>query len=332
MDPNDREAPSTADEPTMFDAISADYGEMDDAESETEAPTDEAGEAQEEAGEPAEGAGEQGEGAQAADEQDEQGEQTADEPDEMEPPAGLSEKANERFRALAQENKRLKEDMGSLQQWVEQAGLTPEQFSEHMSMLEDLNSGDTERLRSAKARLMRQLHLVAEASGEPVQGLDYLSDYPDLQAAVDDMQITREHAVELARARTSEKLRQDIAGEHGKRAEQRQQHEQALAQEQQRIDYGVSKVSELEAGWRKSDPDFERKRPMLQTYARDVLAQFDPMQWDGMLDRYYQSLNEVLPSLRERAPPPALRGNGASPGRKEPKTMFDALTQSLGME
>jgi hypothetical protein len=112
-----------------------------------------------------------------------------------------SDRGKERIRQMFQEKKALEQDVGEFRQLVNNTGMTPEQFAQTLEFGRLVNTGDEKNIRVAIEMIEAQRTELYKRLGAEAPGVDLLADQADLRQAVDDMEITRERALELARLR-----------------------------------------------------------------------------------------------------------------------------------
>ncbi len=254
-------------------------------------------------------------------------------PDDLAMPDGLSAKAQQRFQALANEVKTLRESAAPVQKLTEELdmtkrqveyvkttfhehGIRPEQFEQAASVIGMLNRGD---LAGAQKVLENQLQQISLMTGKPVGQIDALANFPDLREAVDGLQITEQHALELARARA-----QRFAGE--RQAQQEQQARQQTQAEQQSVQAATKAVDDFCKKMQASDVDYQAVEEQLLPEIPNLLRGVPPAQWKGLVETQYRLLKSAAGRFRQTATPSnALRPTGqASPGQA-PRTMQEAM-------
>lgn len=238
-------------------------------------------------------------------------------------PEGLTPKAEARFQALANENRALTEkaDLANRQvEYVKNAfhehQVKPEQFEQATRVIGMLNRGDYD---GAVKVLQSQIQQIAILTGKPVGQIDALAHFPDLRAAVDEMQITEAHAMEIARGRAER-----FAGQ------QRQQHEQQAQQDTQKeraaVQSGTIAVEAFCKRMQASDLDYSAVEAQLLPEIQNLIRGAHPDHWAGIVETNYRILKTAAGKFRQPSAPTgnALRPTGtASPGQ-QPKSMFEA--------
>lgn len=255
-------------------------------------------------------------------------------PDAM--PEGLTAKAQQRFQALANEVKELRAAAAPVADLTEkldtatrqidyvktafqQNSVKPEQFEQATAVIGMLNRGDYE---GAVKALTTQLQQIALITGKAPVAIDALANFPDLREAVDNMQVTEAHALEIARARA-----QTFAGQ------QRQEREQAQAKEteqtQQAVHQGTLAVDAFCKRMQGADVDYAAIEAQLLPEVPNLLRGVAPQHWASSVEAHYRLLKSAAGKFRQGSNPNptnnALRPTGqASPGQA-PKTTYEAM-------
>jgi hypothetical protein len=254
-------------------------------------------------------------------------------------PDGLQAPARQRFQALVEGHRKVateleatKASLAKVQPEYEAVVARQNAFrdilKETQTAPEELNMFltfnqlvKTKQYEKAIPILKEQLRLLSIATGKNEGGdLDPLSDFPDLKAQVDEHRITEQAALELARARLTERSAQA----ERTRVEQTRGSEQ---QAQQAWDDGVKAVQTWSNGLNAKDLDYKAKEPKMLEMLDEVMEKYPPQLWVTTLQALYKTI--VIPK--------AARGNGAQPlrpsgggGTKAPATMAEAIAQGLG--
>lgn len=259
--------------------------------------------------------------------------------DLLKEPEGLAPKSSERFQKLANTVRDLQDQVGQREQKLQQQeqvlsyvkdtfqthGISADQFEQAAEVLGAINRGD---LDAAERVLVQQLQQIAIARGRPVASVDALAQYPDLRAQVDQLQISEEHALQLARAR---QVDQGLANQ--RQAQERQKHEQRQQQDQQQaaqqqmqtalqaIDTFTKDVASRDMDW----PAIEAK---LLPRIQGLLQGVPPAQWLNVVKTQYELIKDISSGTRQQqlqTTGQVLRATGQSSPAAAPKTMFDAM-------
>lgn len=253
--------------------------------------------------------------------------------DDYAPPDGLSEKANVRFQKLANENKQYKafgsvEDVQNMQADVQtlntfreriaDCGMLPNELESVFEYTKAVKRADWQ---TVERYLQDQLYQFQVLTGKRLN-VDPLQAFPDLRSGVDEMAMSEQHALELARARTLGNLQSQ---QQQAQLAQQQAHQQQQMQEQQATESALQQVEQLTRHWMASDVLWAERQPLLRNYLEKTLGNQPPQTWAAGLQAYYDALNAQAAN-RARTPN-ALRPNamGNQNAGKEPQSMADAL-------
>lgn len=253
-------------------------------------------------------------------------------------PDGLSPKAQERFQALANTNRELTskleavsslvggdldavvpmiQSVQALQQTFQENGVKREQFDMGMQVIGMINRGD---LASAQSFLEDQLRQISMVTGKPIGVVDTLAGFPDLREAVDNLQMSEAHALEVARARTLQNNQQQT--------QRRQQQEtQQLEAQQRSIQQGQVAVDKYCKARMADDLDYAKIEPILLKKIQDGLLQgVPPNAWAGIVQKTYELIKETSAMSRSAGTSTTvLRPTGGEAPSAQPKSAFEAM-------
>lgn len=230
----------------------------------------------------------------------------------------LSAKAQQRFRELANANKDMERRLSGFTEVIEDAQVTPQDMVDLLAYGKAIRTGNFDQARAILAEQARQLEI---ASGKPIELKDSLSDYPDLLQGVEDMELTRGHALELARVRK-------VAEETQRQVQQSAQRQTQEESQQQSVQDGFKEVVGLTGQWKAGDIDWSVKEPLLIDRANMIQQNYPPHQWGKMLEVAYQEITATLkaarPATQQRHQTP-LRSNAIGGGAKAPASLHEAM-------
>lgn len=209
-------------------------------------------------------------------------------------------------------------------QTIQSTGATPQQFGETLQFLSDLNSGSVEGLQRAYDVLQENLKIVAQAIGREAPGADPLAAHPDLLQQVQDHDITREAALELAQHRAQQRLTQAV--------NQTQRETHTVTQARQTA---LSEVRALGEQLRANDPHAPMKLKAIESIVERVIQRLPPAEWAGAIRDAY----DAVPAPAAAAPvapavaPTPLRPT-STPGvggglTKQPGSALEAMELAL---
>lgn len=219
-----------------------------------------------------------------------------------------SGRGKERIRKVFEEKKALEKDLTDFRQLVQSTGMTPQDFAQTLEFGRLANSGDEKDLRLALEMIEGQRAMLYQKLGVEAPGVDLLAGQDDLKAAVDNMEITRERAVELAKYRKQQA-----------EAQQRQQVQQQTAQQQQAFQQQVQQAAgamEAYLATRANEVDHQARMKIITEHFKNpnnlqaFVTTYRPEQWAATVKMMYDNIQ--VP----RAPQPS-----AQPIRSRPATL-----------
>lgn len=199
-----------------------------------------------------------------------------------------SERGKERFRNLLAERKALENDLREIRELVSSTKMSPDQFSQTLEYGRLINSEQETDLRVALEMVERERAFICQKLGIEQPGIDLLSGHDDLKAAVDNMEMTREHAVELAKHRKRQADEQKVAQES-----QRIQSDRAQFQET------VSKAAQTMEAYlttRANEADHSAKMQMIAQHfqnpqnLQEFVQTYKPDQWLATIKMMYDNI------------------------------------------
>lgn len=245
-------------------------------------------------------------------------------------PEGLSKPAQARFQQLANTNKELTEKYEQMnaavlpfQQALQEHGVRKEQFDQAVQVVGLINRGDLE---GALKAIDEQRRHIALALGKPLPGVDALQDFEDLRAAVDQLEITEERALEIARARTSENARKTLERQSQEQRQRQQQEQDEQTQQQALITEGLNAVDAFEKKMKAEDLDFAAVHAKLLPRLPALLNGIPPNQWAAKVADLYALIKESAVTSRQTTNNVnTLRSTGTKSPQAQPKNMMDAM-------
>ncbi len=236
-------------------------------------------------------------------------------------PEGLSDRAQKRFqdlsaRASAAEDSfnRLKQANDTLYKHLNAAQATPEQLETALAMIRADNSGDFSGLekheaafRQVNQRVRLGMGLQPDMAGPAGAQEDLLAHFPDLQKAVDELEVTREYALELGTQRLRGQQQEHYRTQQRDASAQTQAYETAATT-------AAHQIKDWELHVSGADPDFKSKQDLLMKSAKKLMGDMHPNQWLPELQRQYAQINDWYGSqaaARKGAPTP-LRASATS--------------------
>jgi type II secretory pathway pseudopilin PulG len=287
--------------------------------------TDEAGD-----GKPAEG--DEDETRLGAGDGTEDGAEDKDKPVELDysMPEGITERAQDRFTKLVDANKEkdtqiegMTNTLMGMRKMVEDTGMSNQEFIDALDTMRTLKANPQEGI----AKLQGYIDEIARQAGIEVQPYEYdaLSDFPDLKSDVEDMKISREYALEVAKTRRNQQ-RQEA------HRETKQQQESARRNWESERNAALPKIGEYIDQISKSDIDWDAKSPLMleaAAYARDNLP---PSKWVPYMQQEYNKITKIATKVAGNKGDdnrPLMGNSSVRGGQKEPSDIGGWIDQNL---
>lgn len=251
-----------------------------------------------------------------------------------------SERGRERIRATFTKLKetegikqQLEQDITEFKEMVQSTKMQPEEFAQMLEFGRLLNSGDESSARVALQMLDDQRAAICKQLGIEVPGVDVLADFPELKAAVDNMEMTKDHALALAKYQRKEQQQQRVAQVQHEQQQDMRQYQDAIAQ--------AGKTSEAYFATRKHEVDYAPKLARIQAYfanpdnVKSFIETYQPNQWHAQFKFMYDNMT-VAPAQPPKNSQP-LRSRSVSHGapvansNASPEERIMGHLESLGL-
>lgn len=246
-----------------------------------------------------------------------------------------SERGRERIQRVFAERKQLEQDLGDFRQMVRSTGMTADEFAQSLEFGRLAKSDDPQQLAVALEMVEAQRAQLYQRLGREAPGVDLLQGHDDLRQAVDNMEISRERAVELAslrRTQQQQRQQQQVA----RQAElSNQEFNTSMQQASQAMEqYLASRVNEADHPARMSAltahfKDPARMQEFVSTYTT-------PQQMLAAVKFMYDNIRVAPPAqqpVRREQPirsRPAALGTPA-PGGDTPADRLAARMEQMGL-
>jgi hypothetical protein len=209
---------------------------------------------------------------------------------------------------------------------VTETGATPEMYSGMLDYMKDAVAGvngDPEAAQRAYDRTLKELAAWGKLIGKEVPGVvDPLEGHADLLAEVENGDLSRARALEIAQQRNTGTLYR------GRIARDEQTAALEAAQTQ-----GRDALNQLEAQLKATDPDYARKREFLLPAVRAIVAKYPPDQWVAATQQAYAQIPALPPVVAAAAParptPGPVRSGARMPVAAIPKDPMEALEMGI---
>lgn len=226
--------------------------------------------------------------------------------------------------ARADENERI------ARQWIDTVAgtkATPDQFTNSLRYLADINSGTRDGLERAYSAIKGEYDLLAKALGREGPGVDPLKDHKDLLDKVEGGMLDREDALEIAAHRAAKNIDAVTASTQASS-------QQTVADQTDAIEG----IKALGNALRASDPHFHAKTQMMTPIIEAIQASgAHPSKWVELVRAAYSKIPVMAPAPAPvaAAAPNSLRPNGAGSGTgggmdKTPGSAMEAVKLALG--
>lgn len=236
-----------------------------------------------------------------------------------------SERGRERIKQVFAERKQLEQDLTQFREMVTSTGMTPEEFAQTLQFGRLVSSGDEKNLRVALEMIENQRTMLYAKLGVEAPGVDLLKGHDDLKQAVDNMEITRERAVELAKYRKQQA-----------EVQQRQQAQQQTVQQQQEFQQQVQQAAhsmETYLQTRANEVDHPARMKVITEHFKNpanlqaFVSTYQPHQWAATIRMMYDNIQ--VP--RTAASPQPIRSRPATLGNPAPNAAspIDRIAQRM---
>ncbi len=223
------------------------------------------------------------------------------EQEEAELLAGVkSDRGRERIKQVFAERKQLEQDITEFRELVKSTGMSAQEFAQTLEFGRLVNSGDEKNLRVALEMIEGQRAMLYQKLGVEAPGVDLLAGHDDLKQAVENMEITRERALELAKFRKVDA-----------ETKARQQAEQTQLQERQTFEKTVKDAAgamEAYLETRKNEVDHTARMKIISDHFRNpanlqkFVSTYRPDQWAATVQMMYDNI--VVPKAAAPGPQP----------------------------
>lgn len=258
-------------------------------------------------------------------------------------PDGLGPQARDRFKALTDGHKALAAELeterqraatfepqvqelttqrDSFRQILTETDTSTDELSQFFSYKQHLKDGN---YKGAAGILQNQLRQLALQTGEEFGEVDPLEEFEDLRDEVENHQISKERALEIARARVGARVSQS--------AEETRRGQDAQAQQvQQAKEAAVLTISQWAKTVAAKDIDYSAKQTKLMPRITAIMEKYPPAMWLQAVQDAYEAM-EAPAALKPATDEPIrpLRPS-AGGGRPAATSMGQAINRGLGYE
>lgn len=220
-----------------------------------------------------------------------------------------SERGKERLQKMLNERKEARTQLESMQNYIQASGLDADGFANLMGIARLVSSSNPaeqkqglQALETVRAELYKQIGLEAP-------GIDLLADHKDLKQKVDDMELTREDALDILRGRNVQ----------AKQVEEVQRRQAIEAKQKELQGFGDRAVKAFSA--RSSEPAFNAKVEAMQKYfavpgrLQQFVSTHSPETWESALLWMYDNI-AVQPTPQRQSATPITQQRARSTGTR----------------
>ena len=220
-----------------------------------------------------------------------------------------SERGKERLQKMLNERKEARTQLESMQNYIQASGLDADGFANLMGIARLVSSSNPaeqkqglQALETVRAELYKQIGLEAP-------GIDLLADHKDLKQKVDDMELTREDALDILRGRNVQ----------AKQVEEVQRQQAIEAKQKELQGFGDRAVKAFSA--RSSEPAFNAKVEAMQKYfavpgrLQQFVSTHSPETWESALLWMYDNI-AVQPTPKRQSATPITQQRARSTGTR----------------
>lgn len=247
-----------------------------------------------------------------------------------------SERGQRRVRALMDDHKALQQQFDDVKKTNEdfsniltETRLSPEGFAQVIEFSRLLGQGGEQNMRVALQMIDAQRAEICKQLGVKAPGVDPLSDFQDLRMAVENMELSEDRAIELAKLRRAQAQQQQNAKMQGEQERQQQEYTQ-------RVQNFSTQAQSLFQQLQVSDPAYKAKEMKIAealqnpAFVQNLLSNFGPEQWIHQLKFMYDNI-QVAPAVKRQVPlrsRPTQTGaivNSSATGADRIGQIFDSL-------
>lgn len=238
-----------------------------------------------------------------------------------------SERGRERIKAVFAERKALETNINEFRDIVQSTGMSAQDFAQTLEFGRLVNSGDEKNMRVALEMIERQRAAIYERLGVEAPGVDLLADHADLKQAVENLEIPRDRAVELAKFRKLDAQNRAQQQASQAQAQDIQGHQQSIGQ--------ASVAMKEYLATREKEVDHPARMKVITDHFKDPakLQQFvetyQPHQWAATIRMMYDNIQIPRAAAAPRPQPirsrPAVLGTASTSAL----TPMDRLTQRM---
>lgn len=236
-----------------------------------------------------------------------------------------SPRGQERIKQVFADKKQLETDIGEFREMVTSSGMNPQEFAQSLEFGRLVTSGNEADTRVALEMLETQRAALYAKLGVEAPGVDLLADHADLKAQVDDMELTRERAIELAKFRKTDGDKKARETTERDAQQGRQQFEQTV----------TTAAGQMEAylDTRKLEVDHPARMRVISEHFRKpenlkaFVETYRPEQWGPTMKMMYDGIQ--VPRTAPQQQPLRSRPTNLGPAAANGTTAIDRIAQRM---
>lgn len=221
-----------------------------------------------------------------------------------------SERGKERIKQVFADKKALENDIGEFRTLVQNTGMNAQEFARTLEFGRLVNSGEEKNLRVALEMIEDQRTMLYSKLGVEAPGIDLLTGHDDLKSAVENMEITRDKAVELVKYRKADSDKKAAQQAAEQATQSRQQFDTTVQSAAGTMDaYLTTRVQEV---------DHLPRMKVLSDHFKDpakmqkFVTTYRPEQWAATVQMMYDSIQ--VPRAPVQSQPQPIRSRPANLG------------------
>lgn len=199
-----------------------------------------------------------------------------------------SDRGKERIKQVFAEKKQLETDINEFRELINSTGMKPQEFAHTLEFGRLVNSGNEQDLKVAIEMLDGQRAALYAKLGVEAPGVDLLAGHDDLKSSVENMEITRERAVELAKFRKND-------GEKKARETASREADQSRQEFEQTVNAAAGQM-EAYLDTRKNEVDHTARMRVVSDHFRkpenlqNFVQTYRPEQWGATIKMMYDNI------------------------------------------
>ena len=221
-----------------------------------------------------------------------------------------SDRGRERIRQVFAERKQLEQDINEVRELISSTKMSPDEFAQTLEYGRLINSGDEKDLRVALEMIESQRSALYQRLGVEAPGVDLLAGHEDLKNAVENLEITKERALELAKYRKADQAKQQQVQAQQQTAQQQAQYEKTVQD--------AAGAMESYLSTRQHEVDHTARMDVIGNHFKnpanlqEFVSKFEPHQWPTAIKMMYDGI--VVPKAPNQHSPQPLRSRPANLG------------------